>query len=132
MVMFIISNQNRTSSLENWVRQKNGHTNDEEIFSERMAEKIQLENCFICEENLQPGDVLKHLCNHFILELDKKYSVDQTTDEGLFSCSKCGNTFEDKFDFLDHMGILHKGVEEFIPVQYRYTNMIINTLLRIP
>ena len=108
--------------------QKNGHTNEEEIYSGRVPQKIQLENCFICEENLQPCDILKHLCNHFILELDKKYSVKQTSSRSLFSCQKCEKTFEDKFDFLDHMGILHKGVEEFIPVQYRYTSMILNTL----
>ena len=114
--MFIISEQ------------KNGHKNDAEIFSGRVSQKIRLESCFICEENLQPCDILKHLCNHFILELDRKYSVNQASSESLFSCTKCENTFEDKFDFLDHMGILHKGVEEFIPAQYRYTNMTINTV----
>ena len=108
--------------------QKNGCKNDAEIFSERVPRKIQLDNCFICEETLQPCDILKHLCNHFILELDRKYSVNQASSESLFSCTKCENTFEDKFDFLDHMGILHKGVEEFIPAQYRYTNMTINTV----
>ena len=95
---------------------KNGHENN----AEREPQKIHLEKCFICEEKLEPCDVLKHLCNHFILELDKKYQeVDQTTDQSLFSCTKCEKTFEDKFDFLDHMGILHKGVVDFVPVQYR-------------
>merc|ERR1711963_441549 len=105
--MFIISDQ------------KNSNKNKEEIFNEK-PQNIQLEDCFICEEKLEPSDVLKHLCNHFILELDRKYQdVNQTTDESLFSCAKCGNDFEDKFDFLDHMGILHKGVVEFVPEKYR-------------
>ena len=95
---------------------KNGHENN----AEREPQKIHLEKCFICEEKLEPCDVLKHLCNHFILELDKKYQEgDQTTDESLFSCAKCQDLFVDKFDFLDHMGIHHKGVVEFVPVQYR-------------
>ena len=80
---------------------------------------VSRENCFICDENLLPCDVLKHLSNHFIVELDKKYANNQTTEEGLLWCSECQKMFEDKFDFLDHMGILHGGLEEFIPLQYR-------------
>ena len=93
--------------------------NEDEIFPERKPKQINLETCFICEETLQPFDILKHLCNHFILELDRKYVFNQRPEGGLFSCNQCEKMFEEKFDFLDHMGILHKGVEEFVPVQYR-------------
>ena len=79
--------------------------------------------CFLCEENLtdQSDDqVLEHLTNHYQPELDEKYISDtESKQEAVFQCPDCGKIFSDKLDFLDHMGVTHRAVEDLVPFQYR-------------
>lgn len=81
--------------------------------------------CYLCDEDLNntsPDEIRQHLCNHYQPELDSKF-VSNTTSlvkvDGKYVCSKCGKMEEDKFDFLDHMGIFHNAVDEFIPEKFR-------------
>ena len=81
--------------------------------------------CYLCEEDFSTcseDSVLEHFCNHYQLDLDGKYVSQSEAANSEFNCPQCGKTILDKLDFLDHIGVEHRGVVEFIPETFRYTH----------
>jgi len=77
--------------------------------------------CFLCHEDLTADSddgILEHLCHHFQVELDEKYVKKDNPENTMFKCTKCGKEFVDKLDLLDHLGILHRCVKDFVPAQH--------------
>lgn len=98
-----------------------------EIINQLIDKAVDLstkqKTCFLCEEDLtdhSDNQVLEHLTNHYQPELDEKYISDtESKQETVFQCPECGKIVSDKLDFLDHMGVAHRAVEDLVPFQYR-------------